>query len=131
MLYGSQYYAIWQKGGDASKGRQNANAFLTMLIIMLLVAIGLFLHKFFPDFLSRPGFLRNFRSRSATRITALMAFGVVYAAILLTVGSEKSFRRYVAAFMEYPEEIKKRSQLRLLVPFLALLLVICCLLIFL
>ena len=49
-LYGSQYYEIHQKGRDGSKGRLNANLFLSAMVILFIFAVLMICISFVPGF---------------------------------------------------------------------------------
>jgi len=125
-LYGSQYYEIQQKGKDGNKGRLNANLFFTALIILCLIAI-LMASIYFT-----PGFSENMNSmvRSVFKVSDGKSIGIllgiplmaiIYLIVSSTIGNEKRFTQKVEAFMQYPEEIKKKANTKLLTPFFILL----------
>lgn len=120
VLYGGQYDEITRNGRDGNKGRQTANVFLTVFLLLLLAMIFIILYKYFPGVLPRH-FLRNLGPRTAGKVIALAAFGGVYLLVLLTVGSEKNFHRQVAAFREYPDSVKKNANRIILIPFFVLM----------
>ena len=58
--------------------------------------------------------------RSIGKLLAIPVFGIIYLIILKTVGSESNFKNKVDAFMQYPDEIKKKANAKLLIPFFIL-----------
>ncbi len=128
-LYGSQYYEIEQKGRDGNRGRLNGNMFLSAMIILLLVAILLLAISILPRF--GEGFTNIASStfgssggKNAGKLLAIPLFGLTYVLVAATVGSEFNFRKHVDAFMQYPDEIKKNANAKLLAPFFGLLAVV-------
>ena len=129
-LYGSQYYEIHQKGRDGNKGRLNGNMFLSALIILFILAVMMISISFVPGF--NESLTQNIRSvfgdspgRSIGKLLAIPVFGIIYLIIIKTVGSESNFKNKVEAFMQYPDEVKKKANAKLLIPFFILLLIVC------
>ncbi|MBI3138879.1 MAG: hypothetical protein HYZ15_09865 [Sphingobacteriales bacterium] len=125
-LYGSQYQEIQQRGGDGSKGRLNANFFLTALLIMALIAVFLCCIRFVPGFnemVSRQSrnLFGNTSGRSMGKLLAIPLFFLVYLSIRATTGSVPNFRKRVEAFLAYPEDTRKQANKKLLLPFFILL----------
>ena len=128
-LYGSQYYEIHQKGRDGNKGRLNGNMFLSALIILFILAVMMISISFVPGF--NESLTQNIRSvfgdspgRSIGKLLAIPVFGIIYLVILKTVGSESNFKNKVEAFMQYPDEVKKKANAKLLIPFFILLIIV-------
>jgi hypothetical protein len=124
-LYGSQYYEIHQKGRDGDKGRLNGNLFLSALIVLLIIAVLMVSINFIPGFEEK--MTKSIRSvfgyssgRSIGKLLAIPVFGIIYLAIKKTVGSESNFKNKVNAFMQYPDEVKKKANAKLLIPFFIL-----------
>ena len=124
-LYGSQYYEIHQKGRDGNKGRLNGNMFLSALIILFILAVMMISISFVPGF--NESLTQNIRSvfgdspgRSIGKLLAIPVFGIIYLIIIKTVGSESNFKNKVEAFMQYPDEVKKKANAKLLIPFFIL-----------
>jgi hypothetical protein len=124
-LYGSQYYEINQKGRDGNKGRLNANLFLSALIVLFVFAVIMICISFVPGFnetLSKS--IRNIFGRSCGgsigRLLAIPFFAVIYFTISITAGNKESFKRKVEAFMQQPDEVKKKANAKLLIPFFIL-----------
>jgi len=124
-LYGSQYYEIHQKGRDGNKGRLNGNLFLSALIVLFILALMMISISFVPGF--NESLTKSIRSvfgyssgRSIGKLLAIPVFGIIYLIILKTVGSESNFKNKVEAFMQYPDEIKKKANTKLLIPFFIL-----------
>ena len=128
-LYGSQYYEIHQKGKDGNKGRLNANLFLSAMIILFIIALLLICIRFVPAFneeLTRS--MGNFSSysngKNIGRLLAIPLFALIYLMISTTVGNKNNFQRKVETFMQYPDEIKKKANAKLLIPFFILLVIV-------
>ena len=128
-LYGSQYYEIHQKGRDGNKGRLNGNMFLSALIILFILAVMMISISFVPGF--NESLTQNIRSvfgdssgRSIGKLLAIPVFGIIYLIIIKTVGSESNFKNKVEAFMQYPDEVKKKANAKLLIPFFILLIIV-------
>ena len=128
-LYGSQYYEIHQKGKDGNKGRLNGNMFLSALIILFILAVMMISISFVPGF--NESLTQNIRSvfgdssgRSIGKLLAIPVFGIIYLIIIKTVGSESNFKNKVEAFMQYPYEVKKKANAKLLIPFFILLIIV-------
>ena len=124
-LYGSQYYEIHQKGRDGNKGRLNGNVFLSALIFLLILAVLMISISFVPGFEEK--ITKSVRSvfgystgRSIGKLLAIPVLGIIYLLIVKTVGSESNFKNKVDAFMQYPDEIKKKANAKLLIPFFIL-----------
>lgn len=124
-LYGSQYYEIHQKGRDGNKGRLNGNLFLSALIVLLIIAVFMISITFVPGFEEKA--TKSIRSifgyasgRSIGKLLAIPVFGIIYFIIIKTVGSESNFKNKVEAFMQYPDDIKKKANAKLLIPFFIL-----------
>ena len=124
-LYGSQYYEIHQKGRDGNKGRLNGNLFLSALIILFILAVFMISIRFVPGF--DENLTKSIRSvfgyssgRSIGKLLAIPSFAIIYFIIVKTVGTETSFKNKVDAFMQYPDEEKKKANTKLLIPFFIL-----------
>ena len=128
-LYGSQYYEIHQKGKDGNKGRLNANLFLSAMIILFIVALLLICIRFVPGFnddvtnIFRKVFSYS-SGKNIGRILAIPLFSIIYLIVIATVGNKNNFQRKVETFMQYPDEIKKKANTKLLIPFFVLLVVV-------
>jgi hypothetical protein len=124
-LYGSQYYEIHQKGKDGNKGRLNGNLFLSALIVLFFLAVMMISISFVPGF--NESLTKSIRSvftyssgKSIGKILAIPVFGIIYFVIIKTVGSESNFKNKVEAFMQYPDDVKKKANAKLLIPFFIL-----------
>ena len=124
-LYGSQYYEIHQKGRDGNKGRLNGNLFLSALVVLFIVAVLMISISFVPGF--NESLTKSIRSifgyssgRSIGKLLAIPVFGIIYLIIIKTVGSEGNFKNKVEVFMQYPDEVKKKANAKLLIPFFIL-----------
>jgi hypothetical protein len=58
--------------------------------------------------------------RSIGKFLAIPVFGLIYLIIIKTVGTESNFKNKVDAFMQYPDEVKKKANAKLLIPFFIL-----------
>ena len=121
-LYGSQYYEIQQKGKDGNKGRLNANLFLSALIILFIFAIIMICINFVPGF--NETLTKNIRSifgyssgRSIGKLLTIPLIAIIYFIVSKTVGNKENFKRKVEIFMQYPDEIKKKANAKVLIPF--------------
>ena len=128
-LYGSQYYEIHQKGRDGNKGRLNGNFFLSALILLFILALMMISISFVPGF--NESLTKIIRSvftyssgKSIGKLLAIPVFGIIYFVIIKTVGSENNFKNKVEAFMQYPDEVKKKANAKLLIPFFILLIIV-------
>jgi len=124
-LYGSQYYEIHQRGRDGNKGRLNGNLFLSAFIVLFIVAVLMVCISFVPGF--DESMTKSVRSvfgyssgKSIGKLLAIPVFAVIYFTILKTVGTEENFKRKVEVFMQYPDEVKKKANAILLIPFFIL-----------
>lgn len=128
-LYGSQYYEIHQKGRDGNKGRLNGNLVLSAFIILLLFTIILLMVNFVPGFeKSSWKFIRNlfgngFGGRSIGRLVTIPLLAAIYFICAATVGSRKNFTVLTQKFMQYPDDVKKKASMKMLLPFLLVLMV--------
>jgi hypothetical protein len=128
-LYGSQYYEIHQKGRDGNKGRLNGNLFLSALVILFLFAVIMIGISFVPGFNETiTKSIRNIfgysTGKSIGKLLAIPLMLIIYFILSKTVGSEESFRKNVDAFMQHPDEIKKKANAKLLIPFFVLGLIV-------
>ena len=128
-LYGSQYYEIHQKGRDGNKGRLNGNLFLSALIVLFILAVMMISISFVPGF--NESLTKSIRSvftyssgKSIGKILAIPVFVIIYFVIIKTVGSESNFKNKVEAFMQYPDDVKKKANAKLLIPFFILLIIV-------
>lgn len=128
-LYGSQYYEIQQKGRDGNKGRFNGNLVLSGFVILLLFTVLLLMVNFVPGFeksswrFIKNVFGNNFGGRTIGRLVAIPLLAVIYFICAATVGSKKNFTALTQKFMQYPDEVKKKASMKMLLPFLLLLMV--------
>ncbi|MBK8953499.1 MAG: hypothetical protein IPM85_15775 [Chitinophagaceae bacterium] len=128
-LYGSQYYELQQKGRDGNKGRLNGNLFLSAFIILVFFAVLLLLVNFIPGFEKsvwktiRNLFGNGFSGRSIGRLVALPLMAIIYFICAATAGSKKNFTALTQKFMQYPDEVKKKAPMKMLLPFLLVLVV--------
>jgi len=124
-LYGSQYNEIHQRGKDGNKGRLNGNLFLSALIILFIFAVLMICISFVPGFNETiTKGIRNIfgysTGRSIGKLLAIPAFAIIYLIVLKTVGTKSNFKNKVDAFMQYPDEVKKKANAKLLIPFFIL-----------
>ncbi|TMI62971.1 MAG: hypothetical protein E6H07_16355 [Bacteroidetes bacterium] len=128
-LYGSQYYEIQKQGKDGNKGRTSANFFLAALIILIFIAVLMIGVSFVPGFNeSLTKSIRNVfgysSGRSIGKLLALPLFILLYFILSLSVGSKENFKIKTEAFMQYPDEVKKKANAKLLIPFFVLLAIV-------
>jgi len=128
-LYGSQYYEIHQKGKDGNKGRMNGNLFLSALIILLLFALILFAINFVPGYNESitkiiESIFGNASGKTIGKILGIASLGIIYLVINNTIGNKQNFNKRVEKFMQYPDEVKKKANAKLLVPFFVLLAIV-------
>lgn len=128
-IYGSQYYEILQKGKDGNKGRLNGNIFLSALIILFILATLMICISFVPGF--NESLTKLMRSifgyssgKSMGRLLAIPLFIIIYFIVAGTTGSANNFKKNVNAFMQYPDEIKKKANAKILIPFFVLLVIV-------
>ena len=124
-LYGSQYYEIHQKGRNGKKGRLNGNLYLSALIVLLIIAVLMVGVSFVPGFEEKINksvisVFSSLTGKSIGKLLAIPVFGIIYLVIVRTIGTESNFNRKVDAFMQYPDEIKKKANAKLLIPFFIL-----------
>ena len=127
-LYGSQYYEIHKQGKDGNKGRLNGNLFLAAFIILFIIAVMMVCINFIPGF--NESFSKKIErafgsisGRSIGKLLAIPVFAILYFIIMKTVGTEENFKRKVETFMQYPDEIKKKANAKLLIPFFILIII--------
>ena len=125
-LYGSQYYELKQNGKDAAKGRTNGNMFLTAFIILILLIIGMTLITFNDYYNSAfnneiENHLGFMPGKDIGKLLAIPLFAIIYFIILKTIGTERNYQRLTENFMQYPEEVKKQANKKILIPFFILL----------
>ena len=125
-LYGSQYYEIQKQGKDGNKGKMNANLFLAALIILAIIAVLMIGVSFVPGFNeSLTKSIRNVfgysSGRSMGKLLALPLFFLLYFIISISVGNKGNFKIKTDNFMQYPDEVKKKANAKLLIPFFILL----------
>jgi hypothetical protein len=125
-LYGGQYYELRLKGRDGNKGRLNANLFLSALVILLffvVIMIAIRLSPAFNESLSKmiKKATGGISGRSAGKILAVPLFALTFFTIQFTVGSKENFNRKVEAFLQYPDELKKKANGKMLTPFFIIL----------
>ncbi|HLG40971.1 MAG TPA: hypothetical protein VI461_14925 [Chitinophagaceae bacterium] len=128
-IYGSQYYEIHQKGRDGNKGRLNGNIFFSVLIILFILAILTICISFIPGL--NESLTRLMRrifgyssGKSMGRLLAIPLFFIIYFIVAGTIGKATNFKKHVDAFMQYPDEIKKKANAKMLIPFFVLLVIV-------
>jgi amino acid permease len=128
-IYGSQYYEIHQKGKDGNKGRLNGNVFLSAMIILFILAILMVCISFVPGFnQSLTKLMRSIfgdsSGKSTGKLLAIPLFAIIYFIVAGTIGNAANFKKHVDTFMQYPEELKKKANAKILVPFFVLLVIV-------
>ena len=128
-LYGSQYYEIQKQGKEGNKGRFNGNLFLAAFVFLFILVVIMACVRFLPGFNeSITGSIKNVfgysTGKSIGKLLAIPVFAIIYFIIIKTVGTEINFKAKVDAFMQYPDEVKKKANKMLLMPFFILLIVL-------
>jgi hypothetical protein len=125
-LYGSQYYEIDQKGRDGNKGRLNGNLLLSVMVMLALFILILACVHFVPDF--NETLTRKIRKvfgystgKTIGKLLAIPLIAIIYLIVSNTIGNKANFKARVNTFMQYPDEIKKKANAKILVPFFVLL----------
>lgn len=128
-LYGSQYFEIQQQGKDGNKGRLNANLFLCAFIILGIFAAMMICVKFVPGFNDNitkgmRNVFGNTGGKTIGKLLAIPLMALIYLIVSKTTGNEKNFKNKVETFMTFPDDIKKKANAKILVPFFILLAVV-------
>lgn len=123
-IYGSQYQEISQRGGDGSKGRFNGNLLISVIFLLLLLNVILVLMLI-------PGMNESMTqsmsgmtgSASGKNTGKLLAFPVLFLLVALanfTVGTKKNYTRIIERFNNYPEEVRKKANKKVLTIFFSI-----------
>lgn len=131
-LFGSQYQEIKQRGGDGNKGRINGNIFLTAFIMLFIYVLLAVIFKAVPAFsenLINVNYIVS--GKLAGKILAIPLFIIIYLIVSKTTGTQKNFEQIIEKFNRLPEDVKKKANVKILVPFLSLLFILIILVIFL
>jgi hypothetical protein len=124
-LYGSQYYEISQQGKDGGKGRLNANLFLSAFVILIIldsILMIMFIPGFGESFNKALTHIFGYGNGKAMgKLLAIPLLAGIYFLVSRTVGSEANFKMHVDNFLRQPDEVKKKANKKLLLPFLILL----------
>lgn len=128
-LYGSQYYEIQQKGKDGNKGRLNANLFLSAMLVLVVIAVIFLATKFSPAFNEKmshsvKNIFGEMSGKAVGKILAIPLFIIFYFIISNSIGNKNNFSGKVEAFMQYDNEVKKKANVKILVPFFVLLMIV-------
>ncbi len=125
-LYGSQYQEITQRGGDGSKGRINGNMFLSAFIVLLIIVLTAsfavissaasvsFLNNLLNDYNIVSGKLTG-------KLLAIPLYIAVYFIVSKTIGTKENYNRFIEKFSQLPEDIRKKANAKILIPFFILL----------
>jgi len=125
-LYGSQYQEITQRGGDGSKGRINGNMFLSAFIVLLIIVLTAsfavissaasvsFLNNLLNDYSIVSGKLTG-------KLLAIPLYIAVYFIVSKTIGTKENYNRIIEKFSQLPEDIRKKANAKILIPFFILL----------
>jgi len=125
-LYGSQYQEITQRGGDGSKGRINGNMFLSAFIVLLIIVLTAsfavissaasvsFLNNLLNDYNIVSGKLTG-------KLLAIPLYIAVYFIVSKTIGTKENYNRIIEKFSQLPEDIRKKANAKILIPFFILL----------
>jgi len=125
-LYGSQYYEITNRGKDGATGRLNGNLFLcAFVIICILLAFALLL-TISEDLTNEINSLFNklfgySSGKMIGRLLAIPMMGIIYLVISKTVGRKVNYDKITISFSKYPEEEKKKANIKILKPFFIVL----------
>src|SRR5688572_14580706 len=121
-LYGSQYNEIHQKGRDGNKGRLNGNLLLSVMVMLAFFVVLLACVHFIPDF--NDTLTRKLRKtfgystgKTIGKLLAIPLIAIIYLVVSNTVGSKAR----VNTFIQYPDEVKKKANAKILIPFFVLL----------
>ena len=121
-LYGSQYQEIKQRGGDGNKGRINGNVFLSAFIVLIIIVIFAIIFKI-SSAGSTPLINENniVSGKLAGKLLAIPLFIIVYIIVSKTAGTQKNFEQIIEKFNQLPEDVKKKANVKILIPFFLLL----------
>lgn len=124
-LYGSQYQEITQRGGDGNKGRINGNMFLSAFIVLLIIVLTASFAEFSSVSLSfSNNLLNDYSIVSGKIIGKLLAFPLflaIYFIVSKTIGTKENYNRIIEKFNQLPEDIRKKANAKILIPFFILL----------
>ncbi len=126
-LYGSQYKEIKDRGGDASKGRTNANLFLSVFFLLILILLFLLASKILP--VPTPD-TSGISGRAIGKLLAIPLIAIVYFIIINTIGTKTSYKKMVDEFYMLPSRVQETANQKILVPFFVILALIMMLVIF-
>lgn len=123
-IYGSQYQEISQRGGDGSKGRFNGNLLLSVMFLLLLLTV-IFVLMLIPGMNeSLTHSMRSFSgSLSGKTMGKLLAIPVLFLLVALanfTVGTKNNYNSIIERFNNYPEEIRKKANKKVLIAFFSI-----------
>ena len=118
-----------KKGKDGNKGRLNGNFSLSAMIILFIIDVFLLCIRFLPGFNETmttkiTNVFGSLSGKSVGKLLAIPLFSIIYLLISRTIGSKENFRKRVEGYMQYPGEIRKKANAKLLVPFFILLAII-------
>ncbi len=130
-LYGSQYQEIKQRGGDGNKGRINGNMFLSAFIVLNIIVIFAIIF-IISSAGSAPLINENniVSGKLAGKLLAIPLFFIVYIIVSKTIGTQNNFERIIEKFNQLPEDVRKKANVKILVPFLILLFLLIVIIIF-
>src|SRR5258706_14322617 len=125
-IYGSQYYELKQNGKDVAKGRINGNMFFSVFIILIILVILMSIMTFSDYYNTKwnTALENNLGYSSGKEIGTLLAiplFAIIYLITVKTIGTKSNYERLTNNFMQQPDEVKKKANKRVLVPFFILL----------
>ena len=127
-IYGMQYEELIQNGRDGNKARLNGNLFLAAYVIVLLFLLFIICthisvyNETLDHHLGRV--FGVFNVRMLEKILIIPLFGGIYFLIAFTIGSQSSFQKHVDAYKQYSDMEQRKSFLRVLVPFIIILVLI-------
>jgi len=121
-LYGSQYQEITSKGRNGASGRLNGNLFLSAFVIICVFLVFTMLYTVFNSFGQEATrlFHKLFgytSGKTVGKALTIPLLAIVYFTIAKTVGSVAHYDKLTKSFMEYPEDERKKANMKILKPF--------------
>ncbi len=123
-IYGSQYQEISQRGGDGSKGRFNGNLLISVIFLLLLLTVifGLMLIPGMNGSMTQSmrGFSGSVSGKNMGKLLAIPVLFLLVALANLTIGTKKNYTRIIERFNNYPEEVRKKANKKVLTVFFSI-----------
>lgn len=124
-IYGMQYEELEQNGKDGNKARFNGNILVSayLIVAFLLLILLLTLIPSYNEYITRTlrGIFGYSSGKTIGRLLVIPLFAILYYAVMRTVGSEKAFLEHVEAYKQFSEEEKKKSLMKVMLPFMSML----------